>query len=512
MPELDIHASAREVVDLLECNQNRRAIDRLDALREGQPLVVQEALDRYIATIAREQLTALAAPGALAARDAGVARPVLERLRGATGAPRFPDDGETAPLSQAQLHDVYGSIAESRGNQAARDSLEANNARVILGMRRETETTFDHGIGDYNDRLVVMWKDDDATRHAREFNRANTEPSAQYDHHAGSDGTRRYADGGNAPRLGRSPGYEDVSRRKIEGEDVNRDGVRDLGRLGEGSMEMRATTHPRYSGGRQNGTEFALRPSPEAILEGVGRVQRDTNADGWFTAADVNGVQDLNDTFKIHRGSSGRNTDSAGCQTISGTQYDDFIAEVRRNPLQDRWQYVLTSVDTSQQPQQGLQLQNRGQPGPGAAPGHPMPPPHRPADPQHPDHGLHTQIQDRMGALGLPDTQNNEQLSMSLLAEAKAQGLSQVDHLFPNRATTDLKSGERLFMVQGSPTDPAATRAMLGITAAAKCADRGKPVQDRSHQSCGDRPACNRRAASRHHAGCPKYPLELGTK
>ncbi len=471
MPELDIHASAREVVDLLECNQNRRAIDRLDALREGQPLVVQEALDRYIATRAREQLTALAAPGALTARDAGVAGPVLERLRGATGAPRFPDDGETAPLSQAQLHDVYGSIAESRGNQAARDSLEANNERVILGMRRETETTFDHGIGDYNHRLVVMWKDDDGTRHAREFNRANTEPSAQYDHHAGSDGTLRYADGGNASRLERSPGYEDVSRRKIEGEDVNRDvnrdGVRDLGRLGEGSMEMRATTHPRYSGGRQNGTEFALRPSPEAILEGVGRVQRDTNADGWFTAADVNGVQDLNDTFKIHRGSSGRNTDSAGCQTISGTQYDDFIAEVRRNPLQDRWQYVLTSVDTSQQPQQGLQLQNRGQPGPEAAPGHPIPPPHRPADPQHPDHGLHTQIQDRVGALGLPDTQNNEQLSMSLLAEAKAQGLWQVDHLFPNRATTDLKSGERLFMVQGSPTDPAATRAMLGITAAA---------------------------------------------
>lgn len=280
-------------------------------------------------------------------------------------------------------------------------------------------------MGDYNDRLVVVWKDNDGAGHAREFNLANTEPSAQYDHHAGSDGTRRYAEGGrNAPQLERSPGYEDVLRRKIEGEDVNRDGVRDLGRLGEGTTEMLATTHPAYARGRQNGTEFALRPSAEAVADGTGRVQRDTNADGWFTAADVNGVQDLNNTFKIHRGSGRGNTDSAGCQTISGGQHDDFIAEVRRNPQQDRWHYALTSVGAGQQPQQVRALPNEGQPPQPQAPDAARPLPPRPDDPGHPDHGLHRQIRDRVGALGPGFHENREQLSMSLLAEAKAQGLS----------------------------------------------------------------------------------------
>lgn len=466
MPELDIDASAREVADLLNQGQIRQAAERLETLRQDQALVVQESLDRLVAVRARDRLTAMEAPGAIAADER--VRPVVERLRTATASPRLPEETETRNLSQTQLHDVYGSIVTSRGNQAARDSLEANNERVILGLRNETNTTDNRGIGDYDDRLVVIWKDNHGTRHAREFNQANTEPSAQYDHHAGSDGTRRYAEGGgNAPRLESSPGYENVLRRKIEGEDVNRDGVRDLGRLGEGTTEMLATTHPTYARGRQNGTEFALRPSPEAVADGMGRVQRDSNADGWFTAADVHGVQDLNNTFKIHRGSSRGNTDSAGCQTISGGHYDEFITEVRRNPQQDRWQYVLTSVSAGQQPQQGRALPNEGQPPLPQPPEAARPlPPRRPDDPGHPDHGLHRQIQDRVGALGPGFHETREQLSMSLLAEAKARGLSQVDHLFPNHATATLKSGEHLFMVQGRPNDPATQRAVVNTAAA----------------------------------------------
>ncbi|SDR23214.1 XVIPCD domain-containing protein [Pseudoxanthomonas sp. CF125] len=465
MPELDIDASAREVADLLNQGQIRQAAERLETLRQNQALVVQESLDRLVAVRARDRLTA---PGVIAADER--VGPIVERLRTATASPRFPAETETRDLSQAQLHDVYGSMVASRGNQAARDSLDTNNERVILGLRNETQTTVRHGVGAYDDRLVVVWKDHLGVRHAREFNEANTEPSAQYDHHAGSDGTRRYAEGGqNAPPLERSLGYEQVSRRKIEGEDVNRDGVRDLGRLGEGTTEMLATTHPAYARGRQNGTEFALRPSPEAVTDGTRRVQRDSNADGWFTAADVNGVQDLNNTFKIHRGSGGesRNTDSAGCQTIRGGQYDEFIAEVRRNPQQDRWQYVLTSVGAGQQPQQERALPNEGQPPLPQPPEAARPlPPRRPDDPEHTDHGLHRQIQDRVGALGPGFHENREQLSMSLLAEAKARGLSQVDHLFPNHATATLKPGEHLFLVQGRPNDPAAQRAMVNTAAA----------------------------------------------
>ncbi len=463
MPELDIEASAREVAALLNPRQIRQASERLDALRDGQSLVVQEALDRMIATNAREELVALALPGVLPAQNAGDTGPMLERLRAATGAPRFPDVTETRNLSQAQLHDVYGSMAGTRGDQSARDSLDRNNERVILGLRRETNTTHADGKGDYDDRLVVVWKDNDGTRHAREFNQANTEPSAQYDHHAGSNGNRRYAEGGTALRLAGSPGFEDVRQRKIEGEDVNRDGIRDLGRLSQGTTEMLATTHPTYEAGRQTGTEFSLRPSAAAVAAGAGRVQRDTNGDGWFTAADVNGVQDLNNTFKIHRG-SGLNTDSAGCQTIGGGEYDAFIAEVQGNPQQNRWQYVLTSVYAGRQPFQEPAMQNEGQPpAPAALPPPPLP---HPAHPGHPDQGLHRQIRDRIGMLGPDFNEHAERLSLSLLAEAKSQGLSQVDHLFASQATSNLKPGEHLFLVQGRPNDPASPRAMVNAASA----------------------------------------------
>ena len=53
MPELDIDASAPEVADLFNCNQARRAVERLDALRRDQDLVVQESLDRLVAVRAR---------------------------------------------------------------------------------------------------------------------------------------------------------------------------------------------------------------------------------------------------------------------------------------------------------------------------------------------------------------------------------------------------------------------------------------------------------------------------
>ena len=73
-------------------------------------------------------------------------------------------------------------------------------------------------------------------------------------------------------------------------------------------------------------------------------VQRDTNADGYFTAGDPRGTQDLNPTFKIHSGSR-RNTDSAGCQTIHPDDYRAFIDAAQSNPRQTRWQYVLTSTE-----------------------------------------------------------------------------------------------------------------------------------------------------------------------
>ncbi|NUO77085.1 MAG: hypothetical protein HOQ32_13835 [Lysobacter sp.] len=457
MPELDINASADEVVAMLNRGQNREAAARLDALRENQSVVVQEALDRYVAVRGQEHLTALRAPNAMSADDATALNPTLDRLRTATTAPRFPAETETQNLSQAQQYDVYASVIGARGTQAARDALNGQD-RVILGMRNETQTTENNGRGEYDDRIVVVWKDANGGRHAREFNHATTEPTAQYDHHAGSDGNRIYADTQRqAPRLAASDGYENVRTRKIEGDDVNGDRVRDMGRLSEGTVEMVATQHA-SNGHTTSGKEFSLRPSDEAVRNGANRVERDTNADGWFDSRDVSGVQDLNNTFKIHRGSN-TNTDSAGCQTIGGGEHTAFIDTVRGNAQQTRWQYVLTSVAPGQQ-------QERTQ-----APGEQTPardarPPADPRDPAHADHRMYTQIEGHTRALGPPFDRNADGINLHLLAEAKRANLTDVNAIATNNATGTLRAGETLFMVQGRPGDPAAARVAVSADAA----------------------------------------------
>ncbi|HZF96738.1 MAG TPA: hypothetical protein VEY92_00570, partial [Pseudoxanthomonas sp.] len=185
------------------------------------------------------------------------------------------------------------------------------------------------GTGIYNDRVVVLWKNADGTRHVETVERANTEPTARYDAHARPSPARA------------SSLYANVNWARGEGSDVNVDGVADLGRLAEGTIEMRRDTHP--TPGPGGNTHVAFRPTEEAVRRGQGQVQRDTNADGWFNQADINGVQDLNNTFKIHMGSFG-STDSAGCQTIHRDDYPRFLAAATGNPGQTHWQYVLTST------------------------------------------------------------------------------------------------------------------------------------------------------------------------
>lgn len=432
MPEMDISTAADEVVRLLQQNHARAAAERLEALRDGQAAVIQESLDRYVSVRGAAELGALRAAGGVAAGDRAIVSPMLDRLHEASRPPRMPAETETENLSQAQQYDVYGSIIQVRGSAAAHDAMGTRD-RVILGLRQDDRTTTARGRGDYNDRIVVLWKDAEGIRHAREFNDATTEPTAQYDGHAAT--------------VPRSPGFEDVVRRtKIEGDDVNGDRVKDLGRLAEGTTEMRAATHPR----RGHPAEFALRPSLAAVTAGTGRVERDSNGDGWFDARDTQGVQNLNDTFKIHRGSS-RNTDSAGCQTIGGGRYDDFVDVVRGTPGQSNWQYVLTSVAP------GRVRELSGQDVPGAATNDPRLPSHR-------DHPLQQQISQGLRAMGGRYAEHAEEYSLVMLHEAKAAGLTRVDQVVASNATGVRTTGETLFLVQGSLADPAAHRVGVNAT------------------------------------------------
>jgi hypothetical protein len=388
-----------------------------------------------------------------------------------------------------------------RGSQVAHDALARPNERVVLGLRQENSTLAamqdrahpdilrvdnpatpsvneaQSGTGIYNDRLVVLWKDADGTRHLQVAYQANTEPTAQYDHHAGNTGHRPRAEGGVENRtFAPSPGYESIVRpRKIEGDDVNGDGIRDLGRLADGTIEMRMGQHPNPIDGTMDN---ALRPSQAAVAAGQGMVQRDTNADGWFDQTDIGGVQDLNDTFKIHRGSRG-STDSAGCQTIYPTEYPGFIDAVQGNPGQTRWQYVLTSTTPGPvREQQRDQAPGRdatvpahdGQaprqpPHPGEHPDAPAPDRHRPGAPgDRPAlHPLHGQAVERVGELdahmGRASDAYSDRMSASLAHLAKAHGLERIDHVVLSEQTAREPAGANVFVVQGALNNPAHLRA-----------------------------------------------------
>ncbi len=427
MPELDISAAADEVVRLLQQRQAQQAAVRFEALRSGQSLVVREALDRYVLARAPAELAAVRGDEA---NGPAVIR-MLDRVRTASRPPRMPVDDETEYLSQAQQYDVYASVIAVRGEAAARDALLTQD-RVILGLRNEDRTTVERGKGAFNDRLVVVWRDAEGQRHARTFLDANTEPSAQYD--------------GHAKTRPRSPGFGDViTRVKTEGDDVNEDGIRDLGRLAEGTTELLQTTHALG----QNDPEFSLRPTPEAIAAGTRRVERDSNGDGWFDADDHNGVQQLNRTFKFHRGGD-KNTYSAGCQTIRQDGYDGFVETIRGNPGQDRWQYVLTSVAPGQTRE--------------VVPQRPLAPEQDPRHAQHPDHALQRQISVRLQDMGTDYAEHADDYSLQLLLAAKSNGFTGVDQIVPSNAVGTRSAGETLFLVQGALDDPAALR--LGVTAA----------------------------------------------
>lgn len=339
--DIDIRAIADRVIEQVRQGQHVQALRLLESERASERPVVQEALDRYVYAGARRDIDEARHSGALQAPEFA---PVLERLGQAGQPPRIPDyngrdidePNELVGLTSVQKFDVYASMVEARGSQAAIDALQ-NEESVLLGLRKETSTVASmgesgaRGTGIYDDQILVLRKQASGERHLFIADRASTEPTAQYDEHA-------------QPRPGReATRYADVAWRRGEGEDVNRDGIDDLGRLAEGTIEMMTAEH---ANPRLARTTDAFRPSEEQSRapRDARRVQRDSNGDGWFTENDVNGVQDLNPSFKIHSGSRG-NTDSAGCQTIHPEDYLAFNNAARANPHQDRWQYVLTSTE-----------------------------------------------------------------------------------------------------------------------------------------------------------------------
>ncbi|MCM5618946.1 XVIPCD domain-containing protein, partial [Xanthomonas hortorum] len=100
----------------------------------------------------------------------------------------------------------------------------------------------------------------------------------------------------------------------------------------------------------------------------------------------------------------------------------------------------------------------------------PTAPAKTPAHPEHPDHAMHEQIKGKVTELGrqagVPD-EINQQTSASLLALAKENGLTRVDHVLLSSATDTVEAARTIFVVQGRLGDPAALRADMPTAQAA---------------------------------------------
>ncbi|WP_077927860.1 hypothetical protein [Wohlfahrtiimonas populi] len=310
---INIQDSADSVVQTAQQGNVIEAHRLWSEFHATEPLAVREAYDRLIALQINE---------ANIENYQQLDPNMRTQLSFSKDSPRIPSEDEMSALTNDQKFDVYNGITRLRGNASAVNALDDND-RVILGLRNENQTTANAGRGVYDDRIIVLWQDNDGAKHIEEFNRATTEPTAQYDAHYRNDTS--------------------IKSRAPSGVDINADGTLDMGRLrDDNTITMRATTHARPGG---QGDNFSLRPTNEFIRDhGTGLVERDVNGDGWFDSQDIGGIVDLNNTFKIHAGSR-NSTDSAGCQTIHRDDYDRFITAVNpEGSIQTEWQYVLSST------------------------------------------------------------------------------------------------------------------------------------------------------------------------
>lgn len=209
------------------------------------------------------------------------------------------DAFDVTNLNESQKYDHY------EGWYKCHADLDTTPGYVsVLGLRKETNTNANEGNGLYDDRIVVLWKDRNGTKHVREFD-ATTEPSARYE---GRDGM-----------------------------DANGDKKLDLGRLADGAYtyRLRIEQHSRL------GQVFRMTQSVN--------VERDTNHDGLFNDQDTvtnQAALDAGTSMLIHRGGR-RMTGSAGCQTLPPDQFQNFLDAMRdtsRNRDQQTFTYVLVNA------------------------------------------------------------------------------------------------------------------------------------------------------------------------
>lgn len=111
---------------------------------------------------------------------------------------------DTSKMNESQKYELYADYFKQKGVK-----LDTRpEQRSILGLRVTTNSKANGNKGAYDDRMVVLWTDKNGQKRVKEFLTANTEPNY------------RYVANGRAER------------------DVNRDGKKELGRIGDGAYEF----------------------------------------------------------------------------------------------------------------------------------------------------------------------------------------------------------------------------------------------------------------------------------
>jgi hypothetical protein len=195
--------------------------------------------------------------------------------------------------------------------------------------------------------------------------------------------------------------------------------------------------------------------NPEEFL--VDRLNKAANEQGswapknmWEEQAQVTAERVLDETFDRTTGK----LDIEAKWARVNIERDPATGVIRGEPEVDKW---MTPLER----QQERMLRNQEAPAS-----------RTPVDADHPDHALHEQIKGKVTELdhqsGRTYDASSERMTASLLTLAKDNGLTRVDHVLLSNRTESLTDSQNVFVVQGSPSDPAMRRAHMPTAQAAQ--------------------------------------------
>ena len=202
-------------------------------------------------------------------------------------------------LTDQEVH----TLIERYGDLEAKTNF-LSGQKVVIALRNPTDSKKYHK-GTFDDPFLLVSRNGDGAVTIKRY-MGNTEPA------------RIYA-------------WGQAKQSKGSGTDLDGDGRNDLGRLRAGTYHY----SPRV-GDFLGAKAFRARSTQVCM--------RDTNQDGNFSLLDGDGIDETGAqrSMLLHRGGSGHDTWSAGCQTITNIDYGRFLSALGS---QDHFSYVLINVE-----------------------------------------------------------------------------------------------------------------------------------------------------------------------